>query len=603
MFRSIRWRLILLYILLIVVAMQFVSFYLLQRIEELYLEEARTVLRTRGAQLLRVLEIEAERGPLARDRVEAILNDLRARDEDAIVFLLTAEQRIVATSLNAEAMRGLYVLGEYAVILDSMQVQEALDAVWQEAGGRKFYTLAQPINLTVRHGQVNTAVTSIFVREPLDHTYRVLREVQVRLLNATVLSIFVTMLLGTFAAQTITRPIQEITSKAESLAAGNFDIVVKVKSSDEIGKLGEVFNYLTSTLRATLTELRNDKTKLEAILTQMTNGVIAMDTTGTIIHANTRARHMLGLTENAQVTYILERLSFGDIKRLLGREGPQLTEVVLGSPQAIAVRSIAAPFHSAEGAVTGVIIVMQDITEESRLETMRQEFVANVSHELKTPLTTIKSYAETLLTGALESRDIAGSFITVIAEEADRMDRLVKDLLTLSQLDYQRHDLQCRPVLLDELVIDVLEKLSFSACQRGVRFGTDFSEEVPLVMANPDKVEQVLVNIIANSIKYAHENGEVVISIRVSESTVRVGIKDDGPGIPGEDQPRIFERFYRVDKARSRELGGTGLGLAIAKQLVEAHGGTIGIDSEVGKGTEVYFSLPRHRPNSHGQVT
>jgi len=267
------------------------------------------------------------------------------------------------------------------------------------------------------------------------------------------------------------------------------------------------------------------------------------------------------------------------------------------------VRSIAAPFHSAEGAVTGVIIVMQDITEESRLETMRQEFVANVSHELKTPLTTIKSYAETLLTGALESRDIAGSFITVIAEEADRMDRLVKDLLTLSQLDYQRHDLQCRPVLLDELVIDVLEKLSFSACQRGVRFGTDFSEEVPLVMANPDKVEQVLVNIIANSIKYAHENGEVVISIHVSESTVRVGIKDDGPGIPSEDQPRIFERFYRVDKARSRELGGTGLGLAIAKQLVEAHGGTIGIDSEAGKGTEVYFSLPRHRPNSHGQVT
>lgn len=602
MFRSIRWRLILLYILLIMVAMQFVSFYLLQRIEELYLEEARTVLRTRGAQLLRVLEIEAERGPLARDRVEIILNDLRAREEDAIVFLLTAEQRILATSLNAEAMRGLYVLGEYAVILESMHVQTTLDAVWQDASGRKFYTLAQPITLTVRHGQVNTEAASIFVREPLDHTYRILHEVQVRLLNATLLSIFVTILLGTFAAQTITKPIQEITSKAASLAAGNFDIVVQVKSKDEIGKLGEVFNYLTSTLRATLTELHNDKTKLEAILTQMTNGVIAMDTTGTIIHANTRARHMLGLTEYSQVAYILERLSFGDVKRLLEREAPQVTEVVIGSPQSIAVRSIAAPFHSAEGAVTGVIIVMQDITEESRLETMRQEFVANVSHELKTPLTTIKSYAETLLTGALESRELAGNFITVISEEADRMDRLVKDLLTLSQLDYQRHNLQCRPVLLDELVIDVLEKLSFSACQRGVRFGTDFCEEIPIVMANPDKVEQVLVNIIANAIKYAHENGEVVISLQVSESMVRVGIKDDGPGIPSDDQSRIFERFYRVDKARSRELGGTGLGLAIAKQLVEAHGGTIGIESEVGKGTEVYFSLPRHKPNPPGQV-
>ncbi|MBS3939028.1 MAG: HAMP domain-containing protein [Peptococcaceae bacterium] len=603
MFGSIRWKLILFYTLLIVVAMQLVSFYLLQRIEQLYLEEARTILRTRGSHLARVLDIEAQRGPFAREAAELVLNDLRSREEDAIVFLLTAEQQIVATSLNAESMRGLHVLGEYPVILESMNAAETFDAIWQEAGGRKFYTLAQPINLTLRQGRNEFLVVSIFVREPLDHTYRILREVQTRLLNSTLLSILVTIVLGSFAAQTITRPIQEITSKAVSLAAGNFDIVVAVKSSDEIGKLGEVFNYLTARLRETLAELRNDKTKLEAIFTHMTNGVVAIDTVGVIIHANIRARQMLGLPENSPAAFILERLNFGDVARLLAREAPQITEVALTVPQPIAVRSIAAPFHAADGAVSGIIIVLQDITEEARLETMRQEFVANVSHELKTPLTTIKSYAETLLTGALESRELAGNFITVIAEEADRMDRLVKDLLTLTQLDYQKHNLQTRPVLMDELVLDVLDKLSFAACQRGVRFGTDFAEEVPIAMANPDKVEQILVNIIANSIKYAIEQGEVVISLRVDEKMVWVGIKDDGPGIPLVDQPRIFERFYRVDKARSRELGGTGLGLAIAKQLVEAHGGTIGINSEEGHGTEVYFSLPRHRPRSDQEVS
>ncbi|MBT9176873.1 MAG: Sensor histidine kinase WalK [Firmicutes bacterium] len=605
MFQSIKWKLMLLYILLIVVAMQFVSFFLVRNIEAFYLERARTELRTRGAHVVRVLEIEMRRGPYSRELAETLLNNLRARQEDAMIVLVSPRGQVAATSLNptAERLRGLFVQSpDYPAIVEFFATQAPQEARWEDHTGRRFYTLALPLSGILTQGTARDEVALVYVREPLDETYSILQEVQARLLNATLLAIGVTLLLGTFAAQTITRPLQEVTSKAARLASGHFDMEVTVKSRDEIGKLAQVFNFLTAELRKTMTELRNDKTKLEAILTQMTNGVIAVDTHGHIIHANIRARDMLGITPETSSAAILEVLNLGDIARLLQGSGPKVAETELKAPYTIAVRAYAAPFHSADGEVSGGIIVLQDITEEARLAQMRREFVANVSHELKTPLTTIKGYAETLLSGALDTKDVAASFLSTISEEADRMDRLIKDLLTLSALDFQQARLTMRPTLLDELILDVADKLAFAAQKRNLRFRTDFLEEVPAVMANADKVEQVLINIMSNAIKYTHEGSDITVSVMAVGDMVRVGIKDQGPGIPKEDQPRIFERFYRVDKARARELGGTGLGLAIAKQIVEAHGGWIGLESAPNQGTEIYFFLPRHAPNV-GQVS
>lgn len=601
MFQSIKWRLMLLYILLIVVAMQFVSFFLVRNIEAFYLERARTELRTRGAHVVRVLEIEMRRGPYSRDLAENLLSSLRARQEDAIILLVSPAGQVAATSLNptAERLRGLFVQSpDYPAIVEFFATQEPQEARWEDHTGRRFYTLALPLAGILTQGQTREEVALVYVREPLDETYSILREVQERLLNATLLAIGVASLLGIFAAQTITRPLQEVTSKAARLAAGHFDMEVTVKSGDEIGKLAEVFNYLSAELRKTMTELNNDKSKLEAILTQMTNGVIAVDTHGHIIHANIRARDMLGITPATSSEAILEVLNLGDLARLLRGSGPKVAETELLSPYVIAVRAYAAPFHAADGEVSGGIIVLQDITEEARLEQMRREFVANVSHELKTPLTTIKGYAETLLSGALDTKDVAASFLSTISEEADRMDRLIKDLLTLSALDFQQARLALRPTLLEELILDVADKLAFSAQKRNLRFRTDFPEEVPMVLANADKIEQVLVNIMSNAIKYTHESSDITVSVKTAGEMVRVGIRDQGPGIPEEDQPRIFERFYRVDKARARELGGTGLGLAIAKQIVEAHGGWVGLESATGQGTEIYFFLPRHLPQN-----
>lgn len=600
MLRSLQWRLTLLYILLIVMAMQLVSFYLTQRLEEYYLDEAKWAILNSGSLAVESLQREFREGPYPRDLAEQVVNSLRGRDEESVILLVAADGEVVATSLNnaAKSYFGLNILA-YGTVAETLDIErrETSQGIRTDESGRRYYTAALPIEGELLVDEGSLPISLLFVQEPLDHTYRVLQDVRTRLLNATLLAIGVTVILGVLAAQTIIRPIQEVTSKAERLAEGNFDLEVKVKSPDEIGKLADVFNYLTAQLRATLSELNNDKMKLEAILTQMTNGVVAVDSQGKIIHANIRARDMLDLpAEGARIESVLEKLNQGSLERLLIGSGPKVAEVSFTEPQAISVRSYAAPFHAADGQISGAIIVLQDITEEERLEQMRREFVANVSHELRTPLTTIKSYAETLLEGGLESRETSGRFVSVINDEADRMARLVKDLLTLSQFDYQGNMLSKGPVLLDELVLDVADKLAVSARRRGLRFRTDFPEELPAVMANSDKVEQVLVNILSNAIKYTNEGSDITVSLEARQGFVITSIKDQGPGIPEEDQPRIFERFYRVEKARARELGGTGLGLSIAKQIVEAHGGQIGIDSVPGQGTEIFFTLPVYVP-------
>jgi two-component system sensor histidine kinase VicK len=585
--------------------MQLVSFYLTQSLEEYYLEEAKWALRSSGTLAVESLQREFRQGPYPRDLAEQVINSFRSRDDEAMVLLVSKNGEVVATSLNDAARRyfGLYVLA-YGAVAEALDTERrsSSEGVRTDDSGRRYYTVALPIEGALLSEEDVMDVSVVYLQEPLDHTYQVLQEVRLRLLTATLLAIAVTVVLGTLAAQTIIKPIQEITSKAARLAEGKFDIEVQVKSPDEIGKLAGVFNYLTAQLRATLSELNDDKMKLEAILTQMTNGVVAIDVQGNVIHANIRARDMLGLSATEDSNQIFEKLNLGDMERLLKGSGPKVSEVYLTTPYEISIRAYAAPFHGADGQISGIIVVLQDVTEEERLEQMRREFVANVSHELRTPLTTIKSYAETLLEGALESRETSGRFVSVINDEADRMTRLVKDLLTLSQFDYQAKYMEKGPTLLDELILDVADKLAVSAQRRGLKFKTDFPEEVPAVLANSDKVEQVLVNIISNAIKYTDQGSDISVSLRVLPEFVMVSVKDQGPGIPLEDQPRIFERFYRVDKARARELGGTGLGLAIAKQIVEAHGGRIGLDSEPGRGTEIFFTLPRYMPPAEEQL-
>ncbi len=327
----------------------------------------------------------------------------------------------------------------------------------------------------------------------------------------------------------------------------------------------------------------------------MTDGVIAVDMNGRILHANPAAfkifkikeqeiegKHFNEITETFDLDFKLKNLNFDEEDKIN----------IINIKDSIIKVSIV-PFKNERYEIAGAIIVLQDVTEQEKLDRMRKEFVANVSHELRTPLTTIKSYAETLQNGAIDDRDMAVNFIRVIESESDRMTRLVRDLLMLSKLDYDKEEFNMKEMDVLKLVSDCIYKMDISVKQKDQTITLESSHEIPPIIGDKDRIEQVVINIISNSIKYTPEKGKITVKLLKDEEYIYIKIGDNGMGIPKEDASRLFERFYRVDKARTRVLGGTGLGLSIAKQIVEAHKGSITLESDYGKGTEVTIKLPQ----------
>jgi two-component system sensor histidine kinase VicK len=582
--RSIQWRIVAIHVLLIVLAMILVSVYLLGQWKSYYIETARQDLEGKG-NLLRNQQLLNEDDLIGAAAVLGFAED----EGSNLVLLNQAMQAIVCYGPDIGITPG-------DNLLENQPVSELLSHPGDDGpfvqetyyrAGTYYLTMAIPASGEVE-GQ---RVTAIFLLKPLTDVFNILSNIKVTLLRATLLALAVVTVLGLASARTITQPIVEITSQAEKLAAGNFDISVRVHSRDEVGRLAEVFNYLIGELRESLHGMANEKSKLEAILGNMSNGVVALDRSGRLIHINPKARGFLDLPETASAEDVLAGLKLGTSAEVLAA-APGVRELVLDGRNALVLQAYLAPFSSTSQQLSGVVVVLQDMTEQTRLDQMRRDFVANVSHELKTPLTTIISYVETLLDGALEDHTLAGAFLTTVHEEADRMNRLVKDLLMLTTLEHQQEKRKLQTVYMDEMVVEVADRMVVNAQSKGQRLLTSLPEEVPPVLANRDQIEQVLVNIVSNAIKYTQAGGEIAVSLQVQEHAVAVAVQDNGIGIPEEDLPRIFERFYRVDKARSRQLGGTGLGLSIAQQIIEGHQGRIWIESELGKGTLVTFTLP-----------
>jgi len=323
----------------------------------------------------------------------------------------------------------------------------------------------------------------------------------------------------------------------------------------------------------------------------MAEGVIAVDTNGKMIHANPIALEILN-SKNIKVNngtifplelINIEGIDYSDETTLKGERNLEIDSQVFKVKYA--------PFKNEKNDIGGLIIVFQDMTKEHKLDNIRKEFVANVSHELKTPITTIKSYTETLMDTGIDD-EISMKFLTVINNECDRMARLVRDLLRLSNLDYQKTIWKKEEVSLPHLLKDVLLKLEFAIKEKEQELILDIDETLPNIVIDKDAVERAIINIISNSIKYTNDKGKIKVSLKKKDNSVSVIVEDNGIGIPKEDQKRIFERFYRVEKGRSRDLGGTGLGLSIAKEIIEAHGGEITLESEFGEGTTVEIKLP-----------
>lgn len=424
------------------------------------------------------------------------------------------------------------------------------------------------------------------------------------ILQAMLFGLLFAILLSFFLAKTITAPIQSLTRGAQQMAAGEFSAEIDVHSQDEIGTLTDTFNHMKDVLKNTLDQVSGERKKLETVFLYLKDAVLAFRADGSVMHLNTTARDLF-----SDVAGGAEQLTFPSMLVLCGiASSPEfraaLAENLKNDEEGHVIREIAMKERVFDLSVgkfrymeeneehSGIIAVFHDVTGRYELDRSRREFVANVSHELRTPLTSIKGAAETLLRYPDMPAEMRESFLSMAVEESDRMTRIVGDLLVLSRLDNNRTKWEITTFRLDTFLRHLCDVIRADAEAHRHRLYLRMEEGLPQITADRDRIEQVLLNIVSNAVKYTPDGGKILIRAMANDEFAAIAVRDNGMGIPEEDQPHLFERFYRVEKSRTTGAGGTGLGLAIAKELVEAHGGSIRLESRIGHGTEVTVLLP-----------
>ena len=438
---------------------------------------------------------------------------------------------------------------------------------------------------------------SVPVSSVTEHMVRLRAPVATGLVAAMALGVGVAWLLS----GAMVRRIQRLVRFAAALASGTAAPPLGPERNDELGVLERQLADMAHEVSATLAAMRAERERLEAILRGMVEGVLVVDLGGRVVLLNARARELLDLTPSIDATgralvELVRDPGLTDLPRELAT-GPGVLSrgLALDGGTGPSLQVNAARLVGGDGTPFGFVLVLHDVTELRRLEIVRRDFVANVSHELRTPLTAIKGYAETLLGPAGDTRETALRFLQVIDRHSERLGRLIDDLLALSDLEFGRTPLRRRALAIEPAIDDIVQILGERARLRGVELASEVAPNTPLIHADGDQLRQVLINLVDNAIKYTPEGGRVHVAARPATSNVaavELTVADTGVGIPSRDLPRLTERFFRVDKARSRDLGGTGLGLAIVKHIVQAHGGRLAIDSELGHGTTVRVTLP-----------
>jgi two-component system sensor histidine kinase VicK len=591
-FKSIYFKFVLIYLLLIFVAMQIIGVYFAQRLEQQLVESFESSIQERVTIMKYSLEKEITETrkagePTLMEDIKTTIGDydsediseIRVMDQDYKVIGSSAEnQEIVGTRFTDKMVMTAFNQGtaQKDIRIDPSNADRIL--LWSEP-------------LMTEDGVV---IGNLYLVTKIENVYKELEQINTIMARATIISLAVTAVLGVLLAQTITKPISDMRRQAMAMSRGNYSRKVKVYSDDEIGQLAVAFNNLTKKLQDAQATTEAEKRKLSSVLTNMTDGVLTTDRRGRVILINDTALSMLKVSRETSLSK--------PITEVLGIEETHTFDQLLYEKDSIILdhssdkkllylRANFSIIQRETGFVNGLIVVLHDITEQEKIDEERREFVANVSHELRTPLTTMRSYLEALAEGAMHDEELAPKFLNTAQTETERMIRLVNALLQLSKLDSTDYQLSTTWVDFGRYFHRIIDRFEMTK-SRHVTFKRLIPEEPIGVEIDEDKITQVLDNIISNALKYSPEGGQVTFKLQVIGPNIEVSIRDEGMGIPKENVSRIFERFYRVDKARSRKMGGTGLGLAIAKEMIEAHKGQIWASSEEGKGTTVFFTLP-----------
>lgn len=574
-FQSVQFKLVIMYLLLIIVAMQVIGAYFVRELEG-QLEKNFQDSITNSITLLdynareEIIKNSDNSVKLQNDIRELLVDYSRASSNLIEVRIVDDKGKILGTSnLNNQGIVGQKSNDPLVKRTLSLGTTSE-DKIYKDESNKNNRVWVN-VSSIKNKGQV---IGAIYLVADIESVYKQVDDITNIFITGTLIAMIITAVLGILLSRTITKPIVEMKRQAYAMARGNYSRKVKVYGVDEIGELADSFNTLTKRVQEAQAMTEGERRKLSSVLAYMTDGVIATDRRGKVILINTPAEKMLRVKhESANGRSIIDVLDIGDtyqFEDLMEVDGSlTMDRSTLDKPYVL--RANFSVIQRETGFNNGVIAVLHDITDQEKVDQERRDFVSNVSHELRTPLTSMHSYLEALSDGAWEDKEIAPRFLEVTQNETERMIRLVNDLLKLSRMDGGREQLEKSFVNFTDFFNHIIDRFEMMK-KETIMFKRHIPREPVIIEIDEDKVMQVLDNIISNANKYSPDGGRISFYLKKFEDEIEVSIADEGLGVPDEDLANVFDRFFRVDKARSREMGGTGLGLAIAREVIEAHG-------------------------------
>ncbi|MBR7927732.1 cell wall metabolism sensor histidine kinase WalK [Aerococcaceae bacterium zg-ZUI334] len=596
--QSIHIKIPMLFIFILLIAFQFIGVFFIDQLQSQAVTTFKETWNTQSSFLInnvRPLLEPTDNNSQSASNIESQLSQILATfttEEATRIYILNTQGYVLATNQSGL----INTIGQRTENENALSVATTRQAYAQElhdyVRNNRMYILIRPIM-----SQDNSQFLGIVsIEASMNPIYNQTNSVMLVFLQSAVIAIIVAFVIALLLSQALTHPIAEIRRQAMRISDGVYNYPASVYGQDELGDLAFTVNELAVKVKESQESIEAERQRLDGILRHMTDGVIGTDRRGNVLLVNERAVELLNLKQqDALGISILSLLGIKEsysVKDLLVGDN----EVLINRPDGTILKGEIAIIRRDTGFVTGLVCVLTDITEQEKTEQERREFVSNVSHELRTPLTSVKSYSEALIDGAWKDNQIAPQFLDVIQSETNRMIRMIGNLLDLSKIDGGQIKPQMELIDFKRIVAHILDRFVFTLengeSEKKYTIHRDFTNREIYLEIDQDRMTQVIDNIMNNAIKYSPDGGEIFVKIEETENVVILSIQDEGLGIPQKDIPHLFERFYRVDKARSRDQGGTGLGLAISKEVVELHGGRIWVESEENKGSTFFVELP-----------
>ncbi|RBR31965.1 cell wall metabolism sensor histidine kinase WalK [Enterococcus cecorum] len=593
-FQSVNFKIALTFILILLISIEIIGAYFIRGLEKSIVDNFTKGMDTQVAALANTLSSELDRDQADDETIQANIQRLldNSSTSEMIEMRVVDEKGIVLATTDVSGKSAIGKKNDYQELDDftikSMKVAD------KDTHSRVLINVHPIQSMTG-----DTVLGALYVKSDIEVQYQQIKNIAVIFVTASLLAVGISMVVAILIAHSITQPIGEMREQALRIARGDYSRKVTVHGKDELGQLALTFNQLAEQIEETQDAMESERNRLNSVLSHMSDGVVATDRRGKVITINDMALSLLGISKEAAVGQ--------NILNLLDIEKDYTLRKILESTEELLIernesnygdnKIIRVEFsmiRRESGFISGLVAVMHDVTEQEQNERDRREFVSNVSHELRTPLTSMRSYIETLSEGAWQDQEMAPRFLKITLDETDRMIRMINDLLDLSRMDNGNLKLNIEMVNFNELVNFVLDRFDviIANSEKKYRIVREFTQRPLFVEVDTDRMIQVIDNIMNNAIKYSPDGGKITVRLMETHNNVILSITDQGLGIPKKDISRIFERFYRVDKARARKQGGTGLGLAISKEVVKALGGTIWATSVENYGSTFYISLP-----------